>query len=49
MKGAQRAGLTGVLVRTGKLSPPDLTGDVSPDAVIDSVADLPLSWARALS
>jgi HAD superfamily hydrolase (TIGR01458 family) len=48
VEGAQRAGLTGVLVRTGKFSPSDLTGDVSPDAVIDSVAELPRWWADAL-
>jgi phospholysine phosphohistidine inorganic pyrophosphate phosphatase len=42
---AQRAGLTGVLVRTGKFTPSDLTGDVTPDAVLDSVADLPGWWA----
>ena len=45
--GAQRAGLTGVLVRTGKFSASDLDGDVSPDAVLDSVADLPRWWADA--
>jgi HAD superfamily hydrolase (TIGR01458 family) len=45
--GAQRAGLTGVLVRTGKFSASDLSGDVSPDAVLDSVADLPRWWADA--
>jgi HAD superfamily hydrolase (TIGR01458 family) len=45
VQGAQRAGLTAVLVRTGKFSPSDLTGDVSPDAVIDSIADLPRWWA----
>jgi HAD superfamily hydrolase (TIGR01458 family) len=49
VQGAQRAGLTGVLVRTGKFSPSDLAGDVSPDAVIDSVADLPRWWAAARS
>jgi phospholysine phosphohistidine inorganic pyrophosphate phosphatase len=42
--GAQAAGLAGVLVRTGKYSPADLDGDVSPDAVLDSVADLPAWW-----
>jgi HAD superfamily hydrolase (TIGR01458 family) len=46
VEGAQRAGLTGVLVRTGKFSPSDLTGDVSPDAVLDSIADLPQWWAE---
>jgi phospholysine phosphohistidine inorganic pyrophosphate phosphatase len=45
VEGAQRAGLTGVLVRTGKFSASDLTGDVSPDAVLDCVADLPRWWA----
>lgn len=39
--GAQRAGLTGVLVRTGKFTAADLRSDVEPDAVLDSIADLP--------
>jgi HAD superfamily hydrolase (TIGR01458 family) len=43
--GSQRAGLTGVLVRTGKFSPADLDGDVRPDAVLASVAELPRWWA----
>lgn len=42
--GAQDAGLRGVLVRTGKFSATDLDGDVEPDAVLDSVADLPDWW-----
>ncbi len=46
VEGAQRAGLTGVLVCTGKFSPSDLDGDVSPDAVLDSIADLPRWWAE---
>jgi HAD superfamily hydrolase (TIGR01458 family) len=46
VEGAQRAGLTGVLVRTGKYSASDLAGDVTPDAVLDSVADLPRWWAE---
>jgi HAD superfamily hydrolase (TIGR01458 family) len=46
VEGAQRAGLTGVLVRTGKFSPSDLAGDVSPDAVLDSIGDLPRWWAE---
>ena len=46
IEGAQRAGLTGVLVRTGKFLPSDLTGEVSPDAVLDSVADLPRWWTK---
>jgi HAD superfamily hydrolase (TIGR01458 family) len=39
--GAQRAGLRGALVRTGKFRPGDLEGDVRPDLVLDSVAALP--------
>jgi len=45
VEGAQRAGLVGVLVRTGKFAPTDLEGGVVPDAVLDSVADLPRWWA----
>ncbi|GAA2027528.1 TIGR01458 family HAD-type hydrolase [Agromyces tropicus] len=44
VEGAQRAGMTGVLVRTGKFDAADLDGDASPDAVLDSVADLPGWW-----
>jgi HAD superfamily hydrolase (TIGR01458 family) len=42
--GAQAAGLAGILVRTGKFRPADLDGAVRPDAVLDSVADLPRWW-----
>lgn len=42
IEGAQKAGLKGVLVRTGKFRESDLSGDVVPDLVIDSIADLPL-------
>lgn len=44
VEGAQRTGLSGILVRTGKFSPADLDGEVSPDAVLDSIADLPQWW-----
>ncbi len=37
---AQTAGLRGVLVRTGKFRPDDLTGGSAPDLILDSVADL---------
>ncbi len=40
--GAQQAGLKSVLVRTGKFRPGDLEGPVKPDAVLDSVRDLPV-------
>jgi HAD superfamily hydrolase (TIGR01458 family) len=42
--GAQQSGLTGVLVRTGKFGESDLGGGTTPDAVLDSLADLPGWW-----
>jgi HAD superfamily hydrolase (TIGR01458 family) len=42
--GAQRAGLRGVLVRTGKFRPADLEGEIRPDAVLASIAELPDWW-----
>ena len=42
--GARRAGLHAMLVRTGKFRPADLEGDIEPDAVVDSIADLPDWW-----
>ncbi len=40
--GAQDAGLTGVLVRTGKFREEDLERtDGSPDLVVGSIADVP--------
>jgi HAD superfamily hydrolase (TIGR01458 family) len=44
--GAQRAGLKSVLVRTGKFRPLDLEGAITPDAVLDSVRELPTWWER---
>jgi HAD superfamily hydrolase (TIGR01458 family) len=42
VQGAQAAGLTGVLVRTGKFRQEDLDGaEVEPDIVIDSIAGVP--------
>ena len=38
--GAQAVSMIGVLVRTGKFKPDDLDGDVTPDAILDSIADL---------
>jgi len=42
--GAQKAGLKGALVRTGKFRESDLGGALIPDSVLDSVADLPRRW-----
>ena len=44
VEGARQAGMRGVLVRTGKFSAGDLDRGVAPDAVLDSVADLPAWW-----
>ncbi len=41
--GAQQAGLSAVLLRTGKFRESDLEGPITPDAVLDSIADLP-TW-----
>ena len=40
--GAQAAGLTGILVRTGKFREADLSKG-TPDVVLDSLADVP-AW-----
>jgi ribonucleotide monophosphatase NagD (HAD superfamily) len=42
--GAQAASIAGVLVRTGKFRPEDLTGDIRPEFVLDSIAELPQRW-----
>lgn len=45
--GAQRAGLKGALVRTGKFCPADLERGVTPYTILDSVAALPAWWTQA--
>lgn len=42
--GAQAAGLGGILVRTGKFREEDLGGDIEPDLIIGSIAELPDVW-----
>ena len=42
--GAQRAGLKGALVQTGKFRPADPDRAVKPDVVLDSIAALPAWW-----
>ena len=44
VQGAQLAGLSGALVKTGKFQTTDLEGSISPDAILDSIADLPHYW-----
>ncbi len=48
VQGAQRAGIKGVLVRTGKFRPQDLEGTITPDAILDSIAELPF-WLKNIS
>jgi HAD superfamily hydrolase (TIGR01458 family) len=44
--GAQSAGMSAALVQTGKFRPLDLEGEVKPEAVLASVAELPAWWER---
>ena len=44
IEGARAAGIAGVLVRTGKFRPDDLEGDIRPEFVLDSIAELPQCW-----
>jgi len=46
VEGAQTVGMCTLLVRTGKFRESDLDGDVRPDGVLDSVAELPAWWQR---
>lgn len=47
--GAQRCGIRGIQVRTGKFREADLEQGIEPFAVLDSIADLPEWWSRNLS
>lgn len=44
IEASQQAGLKAILVRTGKFSTADLELGITPDVVLDSVADLPAWW-----
>jgi HAD superfamily hydrolase (TIGR01458 family) len=44
VEAAQKLGLRGILVRTGKFRPADLERPGAPDAVLESVAELPDWW-----
>jgi HAD superfamily hydrolase (TIGR01458 family) len=41
---AQRIGLRGILVKTGKFRPTDLDQGITPNTELDSIADLPAWW-----
>jgi phospholysine phosphohistidine inorganic pyrophosphate phosphatase len=44
--GAQQAGMKGMLLRTGKFRPSDLEGPIKPDAILNSIRELPDWWER---
>jgi ribonucleotide monophosphatase NagD (HAD superfamily) len=44
VEAAQKLGLYGTLVRTGKFRPSDLERPGAPDAVLESIAELPEWW-----
>jgi len=46
VQAAQRAGICGGLVKTGKFREKDLDANPPPDVVLDSIADLPDWWTR---
>lgn len=47
VQGAQRVGMRGLLVRTGKFRASDLAGEIRPDGVLDSFGDFPAWWKSA--
>lgn len=49
IEASQHAGLKAILVRTGKFTATDLDLEISPDAVLDSVALLPQWWLENMS
>lgn len=46
IQASQQAGLKAIQVRTGKFTESDLETGITPDTVIDSVAELPQWWAK---
>jgi ribonucleotide monophosphatase NagD (HAD superfamily) len=46
IEAAQQVGLHGLLVRTGKFRETDLGSAITPDAILNSVADLPGWWSE---
>ena len=46
---AQKCGIRGIQVRTGKFRDSDLGGEIKPYAVLDSIADLPAWWRRQIT
>ena len=46
---AQACGIRGIQVRTGKFREADLSGEIKPFAVLDSIADLPAWWQQTVA
>jgi len=46
---AQACGIRGIQVRTGKFREADLSGEIKPFAVLDSIADLPEWWQQTVN
>lgn len=46
--GAQQSGLKTALVKTGKFRDTDLSGNIQPDYLLDSIADLPTLWQEII-
>lgn len=46
IQGAQKAGMRAILVKTGKFRERDLKGEIRPDAILDSIANLPDWWVE---
>lgn len=45
VKGAQDAGINAILVKTGKFRAQDLQGTITPDAILESIKNLP-QWQQ---
>ncbi len=44
IQGAQKAGISTILVKTGKFREQDLATDIKPDVILESIANLPEWW-----
>jgi ribonucleotide monophosphatase NagD (HAD superfamily) len=49
IQGAQNAAINTILVKTGKYREQDLTTDIRPDVILDSIAELPDWWQSMLA
>jgi HAD superfamily hydrolase (TIGR01458 family) len=48
IEASQQAGLKAIQVRTGKFSTSDLDLGITPDVILDSIADLPAWWQSSM-